>query len=86
MEHSETMENFGMQVTIWFHLGSHYFNREPTVLHNITEIHFNYNHHYDKDTPRIAFESYIHGNGMIYNFYEIKEFETALETEKKESF
>lgn len=74
------MENLGMQVKIsvggW---------ATPTVLRNVTEIHYRYPSTYQGDA-RIAFESDIHSTGCTYKISDIEEFETSLETEIAEEF
>ena len=74
------MENFGMQVKISFGVWA-----IPTVLRNVTEIHYNYPSFFPADA-RIAFESDIHSTGCTYNLSDIEEFETSLETEIAEEF
>ena len=59
------------------------------VLRNVTEIHYGFEH--GEGTRRIAFETDIHGTGLVYDtapnasMY-VKEFEVRQETEKAESF
>lgn len=74
------MENLGMKVTISF--GSWAI---PTVLRNVTEIHYRYPSSY-LGGVRIAFESDIHSTGCTYKLSDIEEFETSLETEIAEEF
>ena len=74
------MENYGMKVTIDFGVWA-----IPTVLRNVTEIHFNYPSSYPADM-RIAFESDIHSTGYTCNVTDIESFETSLETEIAEEF
>ena len=69
------MENFGMQVKISFGVWA-----IPTVLRNVTEIHYRYRSSSLRD-DRIAFESDIHSTGCTYKMSDIDEFETSLETE-----
>lgn len=57
----------------------------PTVLRNVTEIHYRYPSSYQGDA-RIAFESDIHSTGCTYKVSDIEEFETSLETEIAEEF
>lgn len=74
------MENFGMQVKISFGVWA-----IPTVLRNVTEIHYNYPSSYAGEA-RVAFESDIHQTGCTYKISDIEEFETSLETEIAEEF
>lgn len=74
------MENLGMQVKISFGVWA-----LPTVLRNVTEIHYRYPSSYQGDA-RIAFESDIHSTGCTYKVSDIEEFETSLETEIAEEF
>jgi hypothetical protein len=79
------MENLGMKVTIKFKKNSIY-NGSTSILHNITEIHHNYNTVYASEGERIAFESDIHSTGCTYEVNDIQEYMTSLESEKSESF
>ena len=74
------MENYGMKVTIDFGVWA-----IPTVLRNVTEIHYNYPSTYQGDA-RIAFESDIHSTGCTYKISDIEQFETSLETEIADAF
>lgn len=74
------MENLGMQVKINFGVWA-----LPTVLRNVTEIHYRYPSSYQGDA-RIAFESDIHSTGCTYKVSDIEEFETSLEFEVAEEF
>lgn len=57
------------------------------ILRNVTEIHYNYNSDIvPVMSGRIAFESDIHGTGMVYSMGHVKEFKAVPETEKAESF
>lgn len=51
------------------------------VLRNVHEIHYNYN-----NSGRIAFESNIHGTGILYDISQVMEFETEEECEKQDEF
>ena len=74
------MENLGMKVTV--KLGSWAI---PTVLRNVTEIHYRYPSSYAGEA-RVAFESDIHQTGCTYKVSDIEEFETSLETEIADEF
>jgi hypothetical protein len=69
----------GYKVKVWFNNGSPYQEKDPVILENITEIHYNYPE-IVKDHPRIAFESDIDGTGYTYMIGEIREFEALLPT------
>ena len=75
------MENFGMQVKISFGVWAF-----PTILRNVTEIHYRYPSTYPDGESRIAFESDIHSTGCTYKVSDIEEFETSLEFEIAEEF
>ena len=84
--------NLGMKVTLL------HARFGPTVLRNVTGIHYGYNHRDIQRLPatirpeshlrelKVAFESDIHGTGCTYTVSEIVDFETALEAEKAEHF
>lgn len=71
-----TEQNLGCKVTVYSKPESKY--ADTMVYRNITEIHYNYK---GETGIRIALESDVHSNGITLPFAEIKEFETALETE-----
>lgn len=93
-------ENLGMKVTIFYaktsalYHGSGYIKGciPGTILRNVTEIHYDYNHNLREQGLKtfqdvsIAFESDIHQTGMTYYIKDIAEFKTELETEKSEDF
>jgi hypothetical protein len=59
------------------------------VLRNVTEIHWNFESplNIDKEIgKRVAFESDIHGTGILRCITDIEEFETELETKKQKGF
>ena len=70
--------NLGCKVVVTFK------NQEVAHLHNVTEIHYNYET--VGTVERVAFESGIHHTGVTYFIKDIKEFETELETEVAEDF
>jgi hypothetical protein len=74
---------FGNKVVL--HLNPPYSGE--AILRNVTEIHYNYN----ADTVpvlsgRIAFESDIHGTGIVYAMKDVREFQVTPETKKAEAF
>lgn len=81
-------DNFGFNVRIKFQQNSIYWSwtHQETTLHNVTEIHFNYDNGGHKYTNRVAFESNIHGTGNTYDISDILEFESILATELHKEF
>lgn len=77
----ENNKMFGQNVTVKFKKDS-VSGEFETVLHNVTEIHYNYRESFDNFM--IAFESDIHGTGVTYRFNEIFSFE-AIQADKKEN-
>lgn len=71
-------KNLGVQVLAIIELEG---KRHNVSYHNVTEIHFNYDY-----SGRVAFESDIHGTGITWDIFRVKEFTTVLETMKAKSF
>ena len=67
--------NYGFNIKIKLKDGT------EEVLHNITEIHYNYG-----GTKRIAFESDIFATGITIEIKDIGEFETELASKKEKEF
>ena len=63
-------KNLGFDVEISFNEGNKF------VLHNITEIHYNF-----RGSTYVAFESEIHETGYTFQIGKIKEFESKLSIE-----
>ena len=68
---------FGFKVRVYFTLQS---TVGMLVYHNVTEIHYNCR------PGMVAFESDIHGTGIIWPTRDIAEFEATLETKKAAAF
>ena len=70
-----------IRVRIWFANDSSYAKEgvRDTVLHNITEIHYQYPKSYAAAPDRVAFESDIDGTGSTYDLADIKEFEARIQ-------
>ena len=68
------MNQFGFRVRL------HLKRMPPQILHNVTEIHWNYRE------GRVAFESDIHGTGITYDTQDVIEFEAVLETDVARRF
>lgn len=75
---------FGVKVTCYIDIGG---MEEKIVYRNVTEIHYNYSRSaLIGDSPKIAFESDIHGTGGTWMIDDILEFETIPEEEVAEEY
>ncbi len=74
--------NKGMRVEVKFKKG-HPFKK--VTLRNVTEIHYRFKG-LGGESQKIAFESDIHQQGILYDVKRIDEFETRLECKKVQRF
>ena len=89
-------ETMGMKVTLRFSEIVGPFKLEEQVYRNVTEVHWNYRpassmplgSHIPSlsSTPRVAFESDIHGTGATWQCDWVAELEVVPETELAEAF
>lgn len=72
----EPPKNLGVNVKMLMSFPGHHLHEQ--TLHNVTEIHYNYETASGSGchTERIAFESDIHGTGVVYDREHVYEFET----------
>ena len=87
----EPEDNLGMKVTVKFRSNTafgravHHRSRGELIHRNVTGTHFNFNHMYS-NSPKVAFESDIHGTGSTYHISDILEYNSVCEVEVAESF
>jgi len=74
------MDNFGMRAKI---LHARFGIVE---CRNVTEVHHLYPHVFMNRAERVAFESNIHGTGVVYDVSDIIEMEITPETELADEF
>lgn len=84
-------KNLGFDVTFKLErdfIRRHQLSDRPITYHNVTEIHYNYRQALSGDLRgrSVAFESDIHGTGIVWDECRILEFEAKLATKIHKSF
>ena len=74
------MDNFGMRAKIL------HARFGIVKCRNVTEVHHLYPHVFMNRAERVAFESNIHGTGVVYDVSDIIEMEITPETELADEF